>query len=55
MVRSKRVQSLGWDPRYHEELQNGPKIKLHIRKVVSGFQKMFGFFSIVPGRFYKVP
>jgi hypothetical protein len=24
--------SLGWDPGYHIDLQNGPKIKFHIGK-----------------------
>src|SRR4051812_15959417 len=27
------VRSLGWDPRYHEEIRNGPENKIHIRKV----------------------
>ena len=27
------VRSLGCDPGYHEEIQNGPENKIHIRKV----------------------
>jgi hypothetical protein len=30
MVSPKVVRSLGWDPRHHEELRNGPEIKFHI-------------------------
>ena len=35
MVSPKVVRSLGWDPRHHEELRNGPEIKFHIKE--SGF------------------
>ena len=40
----KVVRSLGWDPGHHEELRNGPEIKIHIRQV--GFR--------VPEKFRKV-
>jgi hypothetical protein len=51
MVSPKVVRSLGWDPGYHEELRNGPEIKIHIREV--GF-RVFGKFRNFPAEYRKV-
>src|SRR5215216_6648222 len=45
------VRRLGWDPRYHEEIQNGPENKIHIRKVLFRSSEMISVFS--QGMFYK--
>ena len=39
------VQSLGWDPGYHEEIQNGLENKIHIRKVQFRSSGMVSMFS----------
>src|SRR3954465_5296369 len=39
------VRSLGWDPGYHEEIQNGPENKIHIRKVLFRGWRMVPVFS----------
>src|SRR3954467_10143121 len=49
--RLKVVRSLGWDPGYHEEIQNGPENKIHIRKVLFRSSEMIPVFS--PGMFLK--
>ena len=43
------VRSLEWDPGYHEEIQNGPENKIHIRKVLFQSSEMIPVFS--PGMF----
>src|SRR6266699_5964038 len=45
LVRSNVVRSLGWDPRHHEEIRNGPENKIHIWKVKIRVSEKFRFFS----------
>ena len=43
----KVVRSPGWDPGHHEELRNGPEVKIHIWKVVIGVPKKVRVFSVL--------
>jgi hypothetical protein len=44
--RSNIVRSLGWDLGHHEEIQNGPENKIHIRKVIFRGSEKFGNFLV---------
>ena len=45
--RPKFVRSLGRDPGHHEEVQNGPENKIHIREVDFWVSEKFGIFPVV--------
>ena len=47
LARPKVVQSPGWDPGHHEELRNGPEVKIYIWKVVFGVSKKVWFFPVL--------
>ena len=47
MESPKVVRSPGWDPGRHEELQNGPELKIHISKVVFGVPEKVQVFSVL--------
>src|SRR4051812_18872261 len=42
--RANVVRSLGWDPRYHEEIWNGSENKIHIKKVLFQSSEMIPVF-----------
>ena len=46
------VRSLRLDPRHHEEVQNSPENKIHIRKVIFRVSEKFGK---IPVLYRKVP
>ena len=47
MESMKVVHSPGWDPGHHEELWNGPEVKIHIWKVVIRVPEKVRVFSVL--------
>ena len=47
LARPKVVRSPGWDPGHHEELRNGPEVKIYIWKVVFGVPEKVSIFSVL--------
>ena len=50
MESPKVVRSPGWDLRHHEELRNGPEVKIYIWKVVVGVPIKSVFFRYSTGK-----
>ena len=47
MESPKVVRSPGWDPGYHEELRNGPEVKIYIWEVIFRVPEKFGNFPVL--------
>ena len=47
MESMKVVRSPGWDPGYHEELQNGLEVKIYIWEVIFWVPEKVQFFSVL--------
>jgi hypothetical protein len=46
----KVVRSLGWDPGYHEELRNGPEVKIYIWEVIFWVPEKVRVFPVCIGK-----
>jgi hypothetical protein len=47
------VRSLGWDPRHHKEVRNGPENKIHIWKVIFRGSEKYGVLTGASRKFWK--
>ena len=50
MESPKVVRSPGWDPGHHEELRNGPEVKIYIWEVIFWVPEKVRFFRYCTGK-----